>query len=82
MSNENSGPAEGIKGVVEDVKGKAKEAVGAVTGSDGLTKKRARLSRTRPMPSATPARRKPRPKGPGAAQRRPRSARMPSSGRR
>ena len=31
---DNSGPAEGVKGVVEDVKGKAKEAVGAVTGSD------------------------------------------------
>ncbi|MEZ0359191.1 CsbD family protein [Mycobacterium sp. ENV421] len=34
---DNSGPEEGIKGVVEDVKGKAKEAVGAVTGSDDLT---------------------------------------------
>lgn len=33
----NSGPEEGIKGVVEDVKGKAKEAVGTVTGSDDLT---------------------------------------------
>src|ERR1700730_8543858 len=28
----NTGPKEGIKGVVEDVKGKAKEAVGTVTG--------------------------------------------------
>jgi uncharacterized protein YjbJ (UPF0337 family) len=34
---ENSGPQEGIKGVVEDVKGKAKEAVGTVTGRDDLT---------------------------------------------
>lgn len=34
---DNSGPAEGVKGVVEDIKGKAKEAVGAVTGSDRLT---------------------------------------------
>jgi uncharacterized protein YjbJ (UPF0337 family) len=33
----NSGPEEGIKGVVEDVKGKAKEAVGTVTGRDDLT---------------------------------------------
>ena len=32
----DSGPEAGIKGVVEDVKGKAKEAVGAVTGSDEL----------------------------------------------
>ena len=28
MAENNSGPEEGIKGVVEDVKGKAKEAVG------------------------------------------------------
>ena len=28
---------EGIKGVVEDVKGKTKEAVGTVTGRDDLT---------------------------------------------
>lgn len=34
---ENSGPQEGIKGVVEDVKGKAKETVGTVTGRDDLT---------------------------------------------
>lgn len=33
-----SGPAEAVKGVVEDVKGKAKEAVGAVTGQDDLTR--------------------------------------------
>ena len=37
MADSNSGPAEGVKGVVEDEKGKAKEAVGAVTGSDSLT---------------------------------------------
>jgi len=36
MSEKNSGPHEGIKGVVEDVKGKAKEAVGTVTGRDDL----------------------------------------------
>jgi len=36
MSEKNSGPQEGIKGVVEDVKGKAKEAVGTVTGRDDL----------------------------------------------
>ena len=33
-----SGPAEAVKGVVEDVKGRAKEAVGAVTGKDDLTR--------------------------------------------
>ena len=32
----DSGPEAGVKGVVEDVKGKAKEAVGAVTGNDDL----------------------------------------------
>jgi uncharacterized protein YjbJ (UPF0337 family) len=36
-SNEkDTGPEAGVKGVVEDVKGKAKEAAGAVTGSDEL----------------------------------------------
>ena len=32
----DSGPEAGIKGVVEDVKGRAKEAVGAVVGNDEL----------------------------------------------
>jgi uncharacterized protein YjbJ (UPF0337 family) len=32
--SDKSGPAEGIKGVVEDVKGRFKEAVGAVVGDD------------------------------------------------
>ncbi|MEU0495600.1 CsbD family protein [Mycobacterium sp. NPDC006124] len=34
----DSGPEAGIKGVVEDVKGKAKEAVGTVTGNDDLSR--------------------------------------------
>jgi uncharacterized protein YjbJ (UPF0337 family) len=38
MTEKNSGPEEGIKGVVEDVKGKAKEAVGTVTGRDDLSR--------------------------------------------
>ena len=33
-----TGPAEAVKGVVEDVKGKVKEAAGAVTGRDNLTR--------------------------------------------
>jgi uncharacterized protein YjbJ (UPF0337 family) len=37
VTDKNSGPEEGIKGVVEDVKGKAKEAVGTVAGRDDLT---------------------------------------------
>src|SRR4029077_291548 len=38
MSEKNSGPAEGVKGVVEDVKGKAKEAVGTVAGRDDMVR--------------------------------------------
>ncbi|WP_436795206.1 microaggregate-binding protein 1 [Actinospongicola halichondriae] len=34
----DNGAEHGIKGVVEDVKGKAKEAVGVVTGNDDLEK--------------------------------------------
>jgi uncharacterized protein YjbJ (UPF0337 family) len=36
MTDKDSGPVAGVKGVVEGVKGKAKEAVGAVTGNDDL----------------------------------------------
>jgi uncharacterized protein YjbJ (UPF0337 family) len=36
MSEKNSGPEEAVKGVVEGVKGKAKEVAGAVTGRDDL----------------------------------------------
>lgn len=35
---ENSGPQEAVRGVVEDVKGKAKEAVGTVAGRDDLVR--------------------------------------------
>ena len=35
MANE-SGPKAGVEGGVEDVKGRAKEAVGAVTGDESL----------------------------------------------
>ena len=38
MPDKDSGPEAGAKGVIEDVKGKAKEAVGAVTGHDDLKK--------------------------------------------
>ncbi len=36
MGDNNSGPEEAVKGVVEGVKGKAKEVAGAVTGRDDL----------------------------------------------
>jgi uncharacterized protein YjbJ (UPF0337 family) len=35
MANE-SGPKSGVEGVVEDVKGRAKEAAGAVTGDESM----------------------------------------------
>ena len=35
---EDSGPKEGVRGVVEDVKGKAKEAVGTVAGRDDMVR--------------------------------------------
>jgi uncharacterized protein YjbJ (UPF0337 family) len=34
----DSGPEAGVKGVVEDVKGKAKEVAGTVTGNDDLSR--------------------------------------------
>ncbi|MCP2276095.1 hypothetical protein SAMN04244553_0918 [Nocardia amikacinitolerans] len=36
MSEQKSGPREGVEGAVEGVKGKAKEAVGSVFGNDDL----------------------------------------------
>lgn len=36
MTENNSGPNEAVRGVVEDVKGKTKEAVGTLTGRDDL----------------------------------------------
>lgn len=36
MADKDTGPESGIKGVVEDAKGKAKEALGTVTGNDSL----------------------------------------------
>lgn len=36
MADKDSGPESGIKGVVEDAKGKLKEAAGTVTGNDSL----------------------------------------------
>ena len=36
MSDKDSGPEAGAKGVVEGIKGKVKEAVGALTGKEEL----------------------------------------------
>ncbi|MCF6385510.1 CsbD family protein [Mycobacterium sp. MBM] len=38
MTDKNTGPEAGISGIVEDVKGKAKEAVGTVTGRDDMVR--------------------------------------------
>lgn len=38
MAEDKSGPEEGLRGVVEGVKGKAKEAVGNLTGQDELAR--------------------------------------------
>lgn len=38
MTDKDSGPEAGVKGVVEDVKGKAKEVVGTVTGRDDVVR--------------------------------------------
>jgi len=36
MAEKDSGPEAGLKGIVEDVKGKAKDVVGQVTGNERL----------------------------------------------
>ena len=36
MTDKDTGPEAGVKGVVEDVSGKAKEVVGNVVGNDSL----------------------------------------------
>jgi uncharacterized protein YjbJ (UPF0337 family) len=36
VAEKESGPEAGVKGVVEDVKGKAKEAIGSVTGNKDM----------------------------------------------
>lgn len=36
MASKESGPEAGVKGIVEDLKGKAKAAVGSVTGNNDL----------------------------------------------
>ena len=38
MGGNESGPKAGVKGIVEDVKGKAKEAAGVITGNRDLEK--------------------------------------------
>lgn len=36
MANKDSGPEAAVKGVIEDVKGRAKEGIGAITGNEDL----------------------------------------------
>ena len=71
MTEKNSGPAEGVKGIVEDVKGKAKETVGTVTGRDDMVRE-GKAQQDKASTNRTPPRRKPRPKLLGVAPRPPR----------
>ena len=63
MSDKDSGPEAGVKGVVEDVKGKAKEAVGTVTGRDDLVDE-GKAQQDKADAQRTSRRRKPRPNRP------------------
>ena len=71
MSDEtrDSGPEAGVKGVVEGVKGKLKEAAGALAGDDEL-KEEGAASRPRRTRSARSRRKKPRPRRPAQQPRR------------
>ena len=78
MSDDNkSGPAEGIKGVVEGAKGLAKEAVGSVVGNKDLEKE-GEAQQDKAQPSATSPGRKPKPRQLGPVKRRRRSASSPT----
>ena len=79
MTEKNSGPQEGVKGVVEDVKGKAKEAVGTVTGRDDMV--REGKAQQDKADALTSRRRKPRRNRLAPAPRPPKSARKPTSKR-
>ena len=61
MADNNSGPAEAVKGVVEGVKGKAKEVAGAVTGRDDLYRE-GKAQQDKADAQRNAAKRKPRPK--------------------
>ena len=52
MADKDTGPEAGAKGVVEGVKGKVKEATGALTDNEDLRQEDAR-SRRRPTRSTT-----------------------------
>jgi hypothetical protein len=59
--NKDTGPEAGVKGIVEDVKGKAKEAVGAIPGRMSYDAREGH-SRRRRRPNGTWPRRGPRPR--------------------
>ena len=61
--NKDTGPEAAVKGIVEDVKGKAKEAAGAIAGKDNCVA-RAEHSRTRRKLSEMWPPRKPKPRRP------------------
>lgn len=79
MAEENkSGPAEAVKGVVEDVKGKAKEAVGAVAGRDDLTRE-GQAQQDKAEAQRDAAKKEAEAEAARGGAERPRSARSPTS---
>ena len=78
MTEKNSGPEEAVKGAVEDVKGKAKEAVGTVTGRDDMVRE-GKAQQDKADAQRMSPRRKPRPRRPAVVLRLPRSAKRPIS---
>ena len=78
----STGPEEGIKGVVEDVKGKAKEAVGTVAGRDDLVRE-GKAQQDKADAQKDVAKKEAAGRSlPALAPRLPRSARRRTSGRR
>jgi uncharacterized protein YjbJ (UPF0337 family) len=76
---EHSGAREAVEGTVEGVKDKAKEVVGKMTDRDDLHREGQAQQDKADAQRDAGARRKPRPKAPGAPQRRTRSARLPNN---
>lgn len=75
---EKNGAQEGIEGVVEGVKGKVKEAAGAVSGRDDLPA-RARHNRIRLTRNVRPQRRKRRQKAHALPPMQTKNAKRPNS---
>ena len=71
-------PKKAVKGVVEDVKGKAKEAVGTVTGRDDMVRE-GKAQQDKADAQRDAAKKEAEAEAARAAPRRPRSAKRPTS---